>query len=63
MIKANAIDTAIQLSVSSLEIIMNLALVALVATVLLTVASPSLGAEGNYIVAQIGLVVIYCVAV
>ena len=37
---------------------------AIVATVLLTVASPSLGAGGNtHAVAQIGLVVIYCVAV
>ena len=40
---------------------MNLALVALVATVLLTVASPSLASGGNYIVAQIGLVVMYIV--
>ena len=61
MIKATAIDTAIQLSVSSLEIIMNLALVALVATVLLTVASPSMASGGTYIVAQIGLVVMYIV--
>ena len=34
---------------------------AIVATVLLTVASPSLGAGINYIVACIGLVVIYTV--
>ena len=36
---------------------------AIVATVLLIVASPSLGAEGNYIVAKIGVIVVYCVAI